>query len=80
MVSPFVLLANEAHMNDENLTDGIMHLTTYHFFVSTKKSSIDCPIRSTQVKKYGPVPAGRHWKSPEHGSSIPTGKFSDFFR
>ena len=34
----------------------------------------------TQVEKYGPVPAGKHRKSPERGSSIPTGKFSDFFR
>ena len=33
-----------------------------------------------QVEKYGPVPAGKHRKSPERGSSIPTGKFSDFFR
>jgi hypothetical protein len=34
----------------------------------------------TQVEKYGPVPAGKHRKSLERGSSIPTGKFSDFFR
>jgi len=34
----------------------------------------------TQVENYGPVPAGKHRKSLEHGSSIPTGKFSDFFR
>jgi hypothetical protein len=34
----------------------------------------------TQVEKYGPVPAGKHRKSPERGSSIPTGNFSDFFR
>ncbi len=26
----------------------------------------------TQVKKYGPVPAGKHRKSMDHGSSIPT--------
>jgi len=25
----------------------------------------------TQVEKYGPVPAGKHRKSTEHGSSIP---------
>jgi len=35
---------------------------------------------NTQVKNYGPVPAGKHRKSLERGSSIPTGKFSDFFR
>jgi hypothetical protein len=34
----------------------------------------------TQVENYGPVPAGKHRKSLERGSSIPTGKFSDFFR
>jgi hypothetical protein len=34
----------------------------------------------TQVEKYGPVPAGKHRKSPERGSSIPTENFSDFFR
>jgi hypothetical protein len=37
----------------------------------------------TQAKKYGPVPAGKHRKSMEHGSSIPTGSFrifSDEFR
>ena len=37
----------------------------------------------SQVKKYGPVPAGKHRKSLEHGSSIPTGNFrifSDDFR
>ena len=34
---------------------------------------------STQVKEYGTVPAGIYRKSPEHGSSIPAGKFSDFF-
>ncbi len=27
--------------------------------------------KASQVKKYGPVPAGKHWKSPEN--------FSDFF-
>jgi hypothetical protein len=26
----------------------------------------------TQVKKYGPVPAGKHGKSMEHGNSIST--------
>jgi len=36
--------------------------------------------KRTQVKNYGPVPAGKHRKSLERGSSIPTGKFSDFFR
>ena len=35
---------------------------------------------SSQVKEYGTVPAGIHRKSPEYGSSIPTGKFPDFFR
>jgi hypothetical protein len=35
---------------------------------------------NTQVKKYGPVPVGKHRKSLERGSSIFTGKFSDFFR
>jgi hypothetical protein len=34
----------------------------------------------TQVNKYGPVPAEKHRNSLEHGSSIPAGKFSDFFR
>ncbi len=34
----------------------------------------------SQVENYGLVPAGKHRKSLEHGSSIPTGKFSDFFR
>ena len=33
----------------------------------------------SQVKEYGTVPAGIHRKSPEHGSRIPTGKFSEFF-
>ena len=32
-----------------------------------------------QVEKYGPVPAGKHRKSTERGSSIPVGNFSDFF-
>ena len=35
---------------------------------------------TTQVEKYGQVPAGKHRKSSERGSSIPTGNFSDFFR
>jgi hypothetical protein len=34
-------------------------------------------VSSTQAKKYGPVPAGKHWK---HGSNIPTGKSPNFFR
>ena len=34
----------------------------------------------SEVKEYGTVPAGIHQKSPEHGSSIPAGKFPDFFR
>jgi hypothetical protein len=29
----------------------------------------------SQVKKYGPVPSGKHRKSLPHGSSIPTGSF-----
>ena len=33
----------------------------------------------TQVERYGPVPAGKHRKSMERGSSIPVGNFSDFF-
>jgi hypothetical protein len=33
-----------------------------------------------QVNKYGLVPAGKRRNSLEHGSSIPAGKFSDFFR
>jgi len=37
-------------------------------------------IEASQVKNYRPVPAGKHRKSPERGSSIPTGKFSDLFR
>jgi hypothetical protein len=53
-------------------------------FLSSGESSLSASSTTnttpTQVKKYGSVPAGRHWKSPEHGSSIPTGKFSDFFR
>src|SRR5436853_4878595 len=36
--------------------------------------------RDTQVDKYGTVPIRKHRKSLERGSSIPTGKFSDFFR
>ncbi len=32
----------------------------------------------SQVNNYGPVPAGKHRKSLERGSSIPAGKFSDF--
>jgi hypothetical protein len=34
----------------------------------------------SQVEKYEPVSAGKHRKSLERGSSIPTGKLSDFFR
>jgi len=44
---------------------------------------LTCPMNNsidTQVKNYGPVPAGKHRKSLERGSSIPTGNFSDFFR
>jgi len=37
-------------------------------------------LEYTQVKNYGPFPAGKHRKSLERGSSIPTEKFSDFFR
>ncbi|CAF4092708.1 unnamed protein product, partial [Rotaria magnacalcarata] len=33
----------------------------------------------TQVEEYGPVPTGKHRKSTERGSSIPAGKFSNFF-
>jgi hypothetical protein len=32
-----------------------------------------------QVKKHKPVPAGRHWKSLEHGSSFLAGNVPDFF-
>ena len=32
-----------------------------------------------QVWKYGPVPAGKHRKSTERGSSIPVGNFWTFF-
>jgi hypothetical protein len=32
------------------------------------------------MKRYGQIPAEKHRKSLEHGSSIPLGKFSDFFR
>jgi hypothetical protein len=35
---------------------------------------------NTQVENYGPVSAGKYRKSLEHGSSILTGHFSDFFR
>ncbi|CAF4583275.1 unnamed protein product [Rotaria sp. Silwood2] len=35
---------------------------------------------STQVEKYGPVPAGNHRKSPELGGSIPAGNSPYFFR
>ncbi len=31
--------------------------------------------KGAQVKNYGPVPAGKHRKSLERGSSIRTGKF-----
>jgi hypothetical protein len=34
----------------------------------------------TQVEKYWLVPAGKHLKSVEHGSSIPAGNFPDDFR
>jgi len=37
-------------------------------------------LRDYPGQKYGPIPAGKHRKSLERGSSIPTGKFSDFFR
>ncbi len=37
-------------------------------------------VNDAQVEKYGLVPAGKHWKSLERGSSISTGKCSDFFR
>jgi hypothetical protein len=37
-------------------------------------------LAQTQVKKYGPVSAGKHRKSLEHGSSIPAGNFLDFSR
>jgi hypothetical protein len=33
----------------------------------------------SQVEEYGPAPTGKHRKSRECGSSIPAGKFSDFF-
>jgi hypothetical protein len=37
-------------------------------------------VFTTQVENYGPIPAGKHRKSLERGSSIPTGNFSDFFQ
>jgi len=40
----------------------------------------DDPSEETQVENDGPVPVGKHRKSLERGSSIPAGKFSDFFR
>ena len=33
----------------------------------------------SQIGKYGPVPAGKHRKSTERGSSIPVGNFWTFF-
>ncbi len=49
------------------------------------KASWWCPcvtwlLICAQIKKYEPVPAGKHRKSIKHGSSIPTGKSLDFFR
>jgi hypothetical protein len=46
---------------------------TYRFFV------LDLFVVA-QVENYGPVLVGKHRKSLERGSSIPTGNFSDFFR
>jgi hypothetical protein len=50
--------------------------------INNNKSHSNLKINNntSQVKNYGPVPAGKHQKSLERGSSIPTGKFSDFFR
>jgi len=56
----------DSYIPSTNRVDWLEHTQAFH--------------ETAQVKNYGPVPAGKHRKSLERGSSIPTGNFSDFFR